>query len=155
MTQVKKEKFLIGLIFCSLFIGRAFWLVETFKARAQLESALRDRKIAISLKRLIDGDPKQERVKKTALIGQKTDQSEPSFFKSWKIEKYVGDGLSRVNNTFHRNEILEKLLSKFSSKTRKINFWQKILKSAFLMDHEKIYWSDTSRTENQFTVSAI
>jgi len=57
------------LEFFSLFIGRAFWLVETFKARAQLESALRDRKIAISLKRLIDGDPKQERVKKTALIG--------------------------------------------------------------------------------------
>ena len=57
------------LEFFSLFIGRAFWLVETFKARAQLESALRDRKIAISLKRLIDGDPKQEKVKKTALIG--------------------------------------------------------------------------------------
>ena len=37
-------------------------MVETLKARARLESALRDRKIAISLKRLIDGDPKQEKV---------------------------------------------------------------------------------------------
>ena len=32
------------------------------EARAQLESALRDRKIALSLKRLIDGDPTQELV---------------------------------------------------------------------------------------------
>ena len=42
------------------------------------------------------------------------DQSEPSFLKCRKIEKYVGDGLSRVNNTFHRVEILDKLVSKFS-----------------------------------------
>ena len=66
MMQAKKEKFLIGQKF-SVFslvrnIRHFFWLVETFEARAQLESALRDRKIAISLKRLIDGDPKQESV---------------------------------------------------------------------------------------------
>ena len=54
------------------------------------------------------------------------DQSEPSFLKCGKIEKYVEDGLSRVNNTFHRNVILEKLVLNFSSKTRKIIFDKKI-----------------------------
>ena len=94
-------------------------MVETFKARAQLESALRDRKIAISLKRLIDGDPKQETVKNSALIGRPI---RDDFLNLRQIEKYVADGLSKVNNTFHRNKILEKLATKFSLKNE---FWRK------------------------------